>query len=118
MTSWDIDPAGVRGVLGTVDTHAKSLSAGVTSLSTHLESAGGACGKSIVALALSNFVDARTPELTTMGDRINSAFTGTVNAVTAYLNGDEEMAATAQASAVAAPSPTYGGPAGNKPMPR
>ncbi len=99
MARWDIHPAGVRGVLTKVETHAESLGTSVKAFATSLESAGSACGQSIVTAALGDFAKHRTGDLTAAGTRIKTAMTGTVNAVGDYLKGDLAMAANAQHAA-------------------
>ncbi len=110
MARWDIEPLGVQGVLTRVEAKAGDLGTAGTDFANALEAAGQAVGKSIVAVALSNFAQNRAPELTGVATRVKSAMTGTVTAVTAYVQGNLEMAKNAQASATSSPVPVMTAP--------
>lgn len=114
MAQWDIKPAGVKGVLVKAETSATSLSDAITSFGGDLESCAGAIGQSIVAKALSDFVQGRSAELSQMGTHISTAMKGTISAVNAYTQGNIEMAANAQTTAAQAAPPTFSGAAGGR----
>jgi hypothetical protein len=99
MGAWDINPKGVKGVLTKVETHASDLGDALSSFATDLENCGSAIGQSIVAKALSDFATAKAPDLKSVSTRIKNAMSGTVDAVTDYINGNLEMAANAQHAA-------------------
>lgn len=99
MSGWDIEPGGVKRVLTKVETHASDLGTASGDVATHIESCAQAVGSSIVTKALSDFATARTPELTALAKRMNSAMTGTVNATLDYMKGSLDMAANAQRAA-------------------
>ncbi|WP_344517830.1 DUF6507 family protein, partial [Streptomyces pulveraceus] len=54
------------------------------------------------ALALSQFAEHTTPDLKFIAARAGKSLTGAVDATTAYLNGDLDMAAEAQRKALGA----------------
>ncbi|WP_438948486.1 DUF6507 family protein [Streptomyces atratus] len=56
----------------------------------------------LVALALSQFAEHTTPDLKFIAARAGKSLQGAVDATTAYLNGDLEMAAEAQRKALGA----------------
>jgi hypothetical protein len=102
VTGWDIHPDGVQAVVTRVGTHTQTLSTAAKSFATNIQAAAQASGSSVVANALNDFLTHRAAELTGLGTLIESAETGAVNATIAYLKGDEQMAANAQAAAAAA----------------
>ncbi|MFD8855115.1 DUF6507 family protein [Streptomyces sp. NPDC057496] len=124
MTGWDLKPQGIQGVLKTTGETASKIQTHVTSYGDHLTSAassagtisadagsgggGGGGGKGeeavggLVALALSQFAEHTTGDLKFIAARAGKSLTGAVDATTAYLNGDLEMAAEAQRKALGA----------------
>ncbi|WP_230396087.1 DUF6507 family protein [Streptomyces blattellae] len=62
------------------------------------QAAGG-----LVALALSQYAERASRDLQYVAARAGMSLQGAVDATTAYLNGDEEMAAQAQRAALAEP---------------
>ena len=115
MGSWDIDPAGVSHVLSAVQNRADDLQTALTSTAEDLQAAGFACGQSLVAVALSGFAGARAPAVAAATGHLESAVSGAAKATMAYVHGDEQMAANAQAAAAGAPVP---GVAGGHAVPR
>lgn len=104
MSSWDIDPAGVKGVLSRTESVAEKLQGEFSAINSAAESAAENSSSSIIAEALSGFLQARTPDLQYLVNRSVAAMTGAVKATNAYLQGDLAMAANAQAAVNAAPS--------------
>ncbi|MFF3395194.1 DUF6507 family protein [Streptomyces sp. NPDC002669] len=124
MTGWDLKPQGIQGVLKTTGETASKIQTHATSYGDHLTSAassagtisadagagggGGGDGKGedavggLVALALSQFAEHTTGDLKFIAARAGKSLTGAVDATTAYLNGDLEMAAEAQRKALGA----------------
>ncbi|WSX27802.1 DUF6507 family protein [Streptomyces sp. NBC_00984] len=122
MTGWDLKPQGIQGVLKTTGEIASKIQTHATSYGDHLSSAassagtitaeggdGGGGGKDgeqavggLVALALSQFAEHTTPDLKFIAARAGKSLTGAVDATTAYLNGDLDMAAEAQRKALGA----------------
>ncbi|MCX4734853.1 DUF6507 family protein [Streptomyces sp. NBC_01363] len=121
MTGWDLKPQGIQGVLKTTGEVASKIQTYATSYGDHLSSAassagtitaeggGGGGGKGgeqavggLVALALSQFAEHTTPDLKFIAARAGKSLTGAVDATTAYLNGDLDMAAEAQRKALGA----------------
>ncbi|MFD7526910.1 DUF6507 family protein [Streptomyces sp. NPDC059849] len=124
MTGWDLKPQGIQGVLKTTGEVASKIQTYATSYGDHMTSAassagtitaeggggdgGGGGGKSgeavggLVALALSQFAEHTTGDLKFIAARAGKSLTGAVDATTAYLNGDLDMAAEAQRKALGA----------------
>ncbi|MFJ4176897.1 DUF6507 family protein [Streptomyces sp. NPDC093108] len=121
MTGWDLKPQGIQGVLKTTGEVASKIQTYATSYGDHMTSAassagtitaegggGGEGGKGgeavggLVALALSQFAEHTTPDLKFIAARAGKSLTGAVDATTAYLNGDLDMAAEAQRKALGA----------------
>lgn len=105
MTAWDIDPPGVQAVVTATDGVAAEFEGHATTLGTALDAAAGACGSDLVAGALTEFVEAKGPGVEFLFTRTGACLTAAVTATNAYVIGDEEMAATAQAAAAGAPDP-------------
>lgn len=118
MPGWDLKPQGISHVLkttgetaGHLETHAKSfgdnLSSAATSAGTISADAPAADGKQaaggLVALALSQWAERSSKDLQFIAARAGKSLQGVVDATTAYLNGDEQMAAEAQRNTLAAP---------------
>ena len=116
MSTWDIDPAGVQGVLTRADDAASGFDAALTSMSGGMEGAATAADSQPVGAALSAFAESVGTDVEFVFRRTQAAVTGCVGAVNAYVAGDLQMAANAQASAAAAPSGAFaGGGMGNGP---
>lgn len=117
MTGWDLKPQGIQGVLKTtgetashIETHAKSYGKHLTSAATNagtISAEGGGGGEKaaggLVALALSQYAEHAATDLKFIAARAGKSLQGAVDATTAYLNGDQEMAAEAQRKALSAP---------------
>jgi len=103
MSAWDIDPAGVNGVISKTKGHADDFEGHLKSISTAME--GGAAGSAseIVAGAINGFVEHITPDVTFVVQRSGAVMNAAVDATNAYIAGDLEMAANAQRSATIAP---------------
>ncbi|MEV7723080.1 DUF6507 family protein, partial [Streptomyces sp. NPDC088184] len=114
---WDLKPQGIQGVLKTTGEVASKIQTYATSYGDHMTSAassagtitaeggGGEGGEAVgglVALALSQFAEHTTPDLKFIAARAGKSLTGAVDATTAYLNGDLDMAAEAQRKALGA----------------
>lgn len=106
MTRWDIDPVGVRTVLQGTETVAKEFEGQMTTLNTGMEGAATQSSSEIVASALAGYAESATADITFVFTRTGACMGGAAQATNAYLDGDLEMAANAQASAAAAPDPT------------
>ncbi|MFF3781348.1 DUF6507 family protein [Streptomyces sp. NPDC001933] len=119
MTGWDLKPQGIQGVLKTTGEVASKIQTHATSYGDHLTSAASSAGTitaegggggeggeqavgGLVALALSQFAEHTTPDLKFIAARAGKSLTGAVDATTAYLNGDLDMAAEAQRKALGA----------------
>ncbi|MGW1412717.1 DUF6507 family protein, partial [Streptomyces sp. NPDC002403] len=121
-TGWDLKPQGIQGVLKTTGEIASKIQTHATSYGDHLSSAASSAGTitaegggdggggkdgeqavgGLVALALSQFAEHTTPDLKFIAARAGKSLTGAVDATTAYLNGDLDMAAEAQRKALGA----------------
>jgi uncharacterized protein DUF6507 len=109
VSTWDIDPAGVQAVLTRTTDAAAGFDSALKSLSSSVEGAAAQSASGPVASALSGFAGAMSADVQAVFQRSQAAVTGCVNAVNAYVAGDLEMAAHAQASASAAPSGEFAG---------
>ncbi len=105
MTGWDIDPAGVRTVLGNTEAVAREFDGQMQTLNTGIEGAAAQSSSEIVASALAGFAESASADITFVFTRTGACLSGAAQATNAYLDGDFEMAANAQASAYAAPNP-------------
>ena len=116
MTRWDIDPAGVRTVLQSTETVAREFEGQMTTLNTGMEGAATQSSSEIVASALAGYAESAATDITFVFTRTGACMGGAAQATNAYLDGDLEMAANAQASATAAPDPraTMPGGGGNR----
>ncbi|GAP51795.1 DUF6507 family protein [Streptomyces azureus] len=118
MPGWDLKPQGISHVLKTTGDAASKLEKYATAFGEHLTSAathagtisaegGGEGGEKaqggLVALALSQYAEHATKDLKFVAARAGKSLQGAVDATTAYLNGDEEMAAEAQRNTLKAP---------------
>jgi hypothetical protein len=118
VPGWDLRPQGIQGVLKTTGDTASHLEEHANAFGKHLTSAassagtiaadgaGGGGGKAqggLVALALSQYAEHATKDLKYIAARAGKSLQGAVDATTAYLNGDEQMAAEAQRKALAEP---------------
>jgi hypothetical protein len=122
VPGWDLKPQGIQGVLKTTGDTASHLEGHANAFGKHLTSAassagtiaadgggggGGGEGKKaeggLVALALSQYAEHATKDLQFIAARAGKSLQGAVDATTAYLHGDEHMAAEAQRKALADP---------------
>ncbi|MEW2298336.1 DUF6507 family protein [Streptomyces sp. NPDC006743] len=119
VSGWDLRPQGISGVLKSVGESASRLQSCATAFGEHLTSAassagtvsadagaaggGGRAQGGLVALALSQYAEHASKDLQFVGARAGKSLQGVVDATTAYLKGDEEMAARAQRAALGAP---------------
>lgn len=122
MAGWDLKPQGIQQVLKTtgetasrIGDHAKAYGEHLTSAATYAgtisaEGAGGGGGGEgekaqggLVALALSQYAEHASKDLQFVAARAGKSLQGAVDATTAYLRGDEAMAAEAQRRALAEP---------------
>ena len=117
MTGWDLKPQGISGVLKTAgesaskfETYGKGFGGHLTSAASSagtISAEGGGGGEQaqggLVALALSQYAERASRDLQFVAARAGKSLQGVVDATTAYLNGDQEMAAEAQRKTLAAP---------------
>src|SRR3954454_14019793 len=103
MGAWDIDPAGVSGVVNRTREVAEGFQTELKAIGAALIEAANNCGSAIVQQAISDYVTSATPDLKFVVHRTGQSMTAAVTATNAYVQGDLEMAATAQRSATAAP---------------
>ncbi|EYR63282.1 hypothetical protein N866_01680 [Actinotalea ferrariae CF5-4] len=100
MSGWRITPQGVQDVLQRVGATAAVLDAAVVGLPAKAEQAVAGTGQNpIIADALIGFFEHHATTLESIGNRINASVTGAAAATTAYVQGDEQMAAEHQAAA-------------------
>lgn len=99
MSSWDIDPAGVRGVVNRTVEEAKKFEGEAKTYATAIENAAASCGSGIVAKALADFAAHHKDAFKFLVERSSKVITAGVEATQAYIQGDLEMAARAQRNA-------------------
>ncbi|MDE3719944.1 DUF6507 family protein [Nocardiopsis sp. N85] len=110
MSSWDIDPARVGGVLEATLGHlgdeegTGGLTRELSQLETHLGNAVEECGSGIVSDALGRFAEHYFGVLGDMAGTTLRAVEGAYEATTHYMEGNLEMAAEAQANAAKEPA--------------
>ena len=106
MTHWSIQPSGVVGVLTEVNTYAVALGEALNGLGPAMEGAVTAAQSAAIGEAVqAYFTQEEGPRIEGMNARIGAAASGVVQATEAYVQGDLEMAANAQAASVAAIHP-------------
>lgn len=104
MSRWDVHPAGVQGVLGRVQSSAQEFESQMTTMNSAMAGAAGQSSSDIVAQAISGYANqSAVPQIQAVFTRTAACLNGAAQAVNAYLDGDLQMAANAQASASAAP---------------
>lgn len=115
MTSWDIDPAGVGGVLTKTQSVATGFQTHLTEISSAMETAAPNTSSALVAGALGAFAEELAPQVESVVNLTVSAITGASRAVQAYAEGDLEMAARAQQNASSVHTPDMPGGGGAVP---
>uniref|UniRef100_A0AAU2V3S1 DUF6507 family protein n=1 Tax=Streptomyces sp. NBC_00003 TaxID=2903608 RepID=A0AAU2V3S1_9ACTN len=114
MTSWDIKPSGVSGVLKKTATAAEAMSKAGTAMQESLKSAatsagtisGPYCGEAPIGPvggALGEFMQHKAQELGYIAVRTEHSLNGAYDATTEYAKGDLDMAANKQKQAVKEP---------------
>jgi hypothetical protein len=99
MSRWDIDPAGVRSVVTRTAAVAEAFEQQAGSYAAHLQGAAGACGSQLVGQGLADFAGHNQHAFAEVVGRTTRVLGGAVEATTAYLAGDLEMAERAQRNA-------------------
>jgi hypothetical protein len=106
MPSWDIQPAGVEAVLSRTQGVAEEFNPEMTSLSGGLTGSMDQSSSPIVAEAVEGFAASSQGSIDFVFGHTTAAIRGAADATSAYVAGDLEMAANAQAAAAGAPDPT------------
>ena len=104
MTSWQIEPQGVLAVLTNVQGASTELGVafnGITAAQTEMNGGVGGILSSAAAAAI-GLIESQQGALTGIVSRIEACGLGAGAAATAYVAGDEEMAARTQTAAVQA----------------
>ncbi|GAB1644200.1 DUF6507 family protein [Krasilnikovia sp. MM14-A1259] len=104
MTKWNLDPAGIRGVVERTGHQAERLEGAAKTYGEALQGAAESSGSNLVASALAGFAEHHKPTLEGMAQRAGRVLNGAVNATKAYMHGDLQMAANAQHAAVSPPA--------------
>jgi len=100
---WQIEPAGVQSTLADTESAATNLSTAFDGLADAHAALTTAVGDDqAVAGAVAALIESHTDLLRRVGNHITAGLAGAANATMAYYQGDEEMAATAQANAIRA----------------
>ncbi|MBF4577759.1 DUF6507 family protein [Frondihabitans sp. VKM Ac-2883] len=97
--AWKVDPAGVKSVLGTVQTESKTIYDAVGKVDACVQSAGSSAQSEVIGQALTEFFTSLEKSFQAIQNRIPASIDGAAAATNAILHGDEEMAATAEANA-------------------
>lgn len=105
MSRWNIQPAGVQSVLAGTEGVATEFEGQVKSLNAALGGAAAESSSGIVAAALEGFAQSVGGSITVVFTRTGACLGAAAQATNAYVAGDLEMAANAQAGASAAPNP-------------
>ncbi|MFW6640711.1 DUF6507 family protein [Nocardiopsis algeriensis] len=111
MSTWDIQPAEVGGVLKTVAGHLGEQGSGeglvgvMEKIQDDIETMGTYTDSPIVNMALGEFASHYFPIMKGMASLTISAVTGASQATTHYMNGNLEMAEDAQENAGVVPEP-------------
>ncbi|MFI6528803.1 DUF6507 family protein [Streptomyces uncialis] len=116
MSKWDIDPGGVASILSLVGLAADDMSKDVKGYGEAVTDAaawagtisGPYCGSAPagpVGVAVATFASDTEAKIRFLAARTKKSLDGTVQATTAYVNGDLDMAADAQRAAAKAPDP-------------
>lgn len=96
MAKWDIEPAGVRGVVSRTQAAGQGFEKAGRLYASGARNAAGSAGSPIVTLALQSFAKHHRTTLTGLVDKTVASLTAAVGATNAYLDGDLEMAERAQ----------------------
>ncbi len=104
MTKWNLDPAGIKGVVERTGGEAKRFEGAAKTYGEALQGAAESSGSNLVASALAGFAEHHKPTLQAMAERAGRVLNGAVTATNAYLDGDLQMATNAQHDAVAPPT--------------
>ncbi len=103
VNGWNLDPAGIRGVLTEAQAAAQEFSTSMQSINNAAQpiyDGGGFDG--IVYMAFAGFMEDQTSRLTGIGNRISAGLSGTASSTNAYELGDMEMANTLSSATDAA----------------
>lgn len=110
VDGWRVDPAGVQNVLTAVSDRTITMSTAlggsedgsVQGVDTIVQDAATAAQSQVIGEAIAGFFEHRKATLTGIQNRVRASLLGASGATQAVIDGDEEMAATTQANAVAA----------------
>jgi hypothetical protein len=102
-------------VLARTDAVAAEFEGQMTTLNAAFAGAGTQSSSTIVADAVAGFAASATSDIQFVFTRTGACINGAAQATNAYLDGDLEMAANAQAAATAAPDPYASMPGGGGP---
>jgi ankyrin repeat protein len=105
VTSWDIQPIAVRGVLSRTESVARDFDEQMKSLNTALQGAAEQSSSGIVAQALEGLAASQSQSIQFVFTRTGACMNAAARATNYYLQGDHEMALHAQAAATSAPQP-------------
>lgn len=117
MSGWDITPSGVESILSLVGLATDDLSKDLKGYGKSVEEAalcvgtisGPYCGATApvgpVGAAVADFASDTQGQITFMAARTKKTMEGTVEATTAYIDGDLAMAARTQREAARVPTP-------------
>lgn len=97
--TWKVDPVGVQAVLTSVDTESQTVFTALGKVDGTVETAAKSAQSQMIVSALSEFFGAMKPHIASMQNRIPAACDGAAAATMAIVQGDEQMALTAEQNA-------------------
>lgn len=95
MAFWDVDPAGVRSVLGKTGEIARGFERDLAGLGQTAQEAAAQTDSLLANQALAEYVRSQQQDTTALVRRAAAALRGAAEATKAYVEGDQEMAANA-----------------------
>ncbi|MDQ0648627.1 hypothetical protein QFZ53_002823 [Microbacterium natoriense] len=110
MTGWQLQPAGINTTIVTTDEKIQGFATAMTGLDVSVGEplASGAGFDGIVATAVFGFLDEQsTGRLSTVVASCQNTMTCTADAANAFVQGDEQMAATLVAAADDTTTPSF-----------
>lgn len=97
--TWKVDPAGVKAVLSTVQTESETIFDSLGKVDAEIKGAATGAQSQLIVSALGEFFSSIEKPISTISTRVPAACDGAAAATMAIVNGDEEMAATAERNA-------------------
>lgn len=103
MAAWDLDPGGVAVVVAAARRVAATMDEVAAQIRSGVDGSAAVSGSEPVRAALADFLAAQIRHFDDVSSRAGSCATAATRATQAYVDGDEQMAARAQAAARTVP---------------